>query len=419
MRGIGVGIVLLLVLWMIAGCRTGDNSTGTTIEKATITGITPNQVNPGQEKIEGRIFGSNLSGIFAVGLGNGITVYQFTPIGNSELYIFFSVSHDAVPGPRDITLSTTAGGVSASSLLSVGNNRFPEPIFTVHPGRGYLDTEFRFDASRSKDDGKIVQYKWRFGDGRTDTGKIVKHKYKKSGLYDVTLTVKDNQNLTSDDTRLIDVDPSRPPVARFTMNPLSGDTNTTFHFDASASSDPDGHIIQYLWAFGDGTNDHGITTSHRFSSGGGKPVTLTVTDNTGAYEFATQIADVKGGTGGGTTPPPGTPPPGTGSGTRCTSPVPKGQDWYGTILSTDRAAGTVVVQLYQNANCSDVYYYCGDIRLGGDPNPPEYWLGTICEMYDLGNNTFRVKLVRGNFWPDPGQSNVYFHWQDCSGGFCP
>jgi len=70
-----------------------------------------------------------------------------------------------------------------------------------------------------------------------------------------------------------------PPTASFTFS-CNG---LTCDFDASGSSDSDGTITGYTWAFGDGTaNGSGVTTSHTYASAGTRTVTLTVTDNGGA-----------------------------------------------------------------------------------------------------------------------------------------
>ncbi len=54
----------------------------------------------------------------------------------------------------------------------------------------------------------------------------------------------------------------------------------TCAFDASASSDDKG-IASYGWAFGDGSNGSGVTTSRTYATGGSYSVTLTVTDTIG------------------------------------------------------------------------------------------------------------------------------------------
>lgn len=68
-----------------------------------------------------------------------------------------------------------------------------------------------------------------------------------------------------------------PPVASFTYT-ASG---TWVDFNASGSSDPDGSIVSYSWAFGDGMTGSGVTVSHLYPYEGTFPVTLTVTDNSG------------------------------------------------------------------------------------------------------------------------------------------
>ncbi|MDH4197158.1 MAG: PKD domain-containing protein [Candidatus Aminicenantes bacterium] len=53
-------------------------------------------------------------------------------------------------------------------------------------------------------------------------------------------------------------------------------------FDGSASSDPDGYIVSWVWDFGDGSAAAtGMVTSHRFSRAGQYMVVLTVTDDEG------------------------------------------------------------------------------------------------------------------------------------------
>jgi PKD repeat protein len=51
--------------------------------------------------------------------------------------------------------------------------------------------------------------------------------------------------------------------------------------DAAASTDPDGTITAYDWAFGDGSTASGTTASHSYAAPGTYPVTLTVTDDEG------------------------------------------------------------------------------------------------------------------------------------------
>jgi PKD repeat protein len=51
-----------------------------------------------------------------------------------------------------------------------------------------------FDASASEPSIDIVSYKWDFGDGNADQGKITTHMYKNPGTYTVTLVVTDRCN---------------------------------------------------------------------------------------------------------------------------------------------------------------------------------------------------------------------------------
>jgi len=75
---------------------------------------------------------------------------------------------------------------------------------------------------------------------------------------------------------------NQPPVAVASANPTSGVAPLAVNFNGSGSSDPDGTIASYSWAFGDGTNGGGATTSHTYANAGNYTAVLTVTDNQGA-----------------------------------------------------------------------------------------------------------------------------------------
>lgn len=272
--------VLLLSL-ALAGCSGGGGSTGAVSQPA-ITGMSPNQLNPGVENVEGRITGSNLSGVTSVQLGPGVVVKQFSGLSASEVYVFFSVLRDAPAGPHTISVVTSAGAAQSSTAFSVGDNRLPQAKFTVTPPIGYKSTTFRFDASGSNDmDGGIVNYQWRFGDGGNRNGKIVTYEFKRAGSFPVRLTVTDNRGATHQTERIMDIDPSRPPIAQLRVSPTSGNVSTTFRFDGSGSHDPDGHIRSYMWDFGDGRSAQGMVVEHKYASDSTYSPSLSVSDNTG------------------------------------------------------------------------------------------------------------------------------------------
>jgi PKD repeat protein len=64
-------------------------------------------------------------------------------------------------------------------------------------------------------------------------------------------------------------------------------------FDASGSYDPDGTIVSYSWAFGDGNTGAGVHFSHSYSNVGSYTVSLKVTDNDRATDLASTTKTVR------------------------------------------------------------------------------------------------------------------------------
>ncbi len=62
-----------------------------------------------------------------------------------------------------------------------------------------------FDASRScgSEDSAIDSYNWDFGDGNNASGKTITHSYSQEGSYQVTLSIKDSNEITSKDTATV------------------------------------------------------------------------------------------------------------------------------------------------------------------------------------------------------------------------
>ncbi|GAG95218.1 unnamed protein product, partial [marine sediment metagenome] len=87
-----------------------------------------------------------------------------------------------------------------------------KPVADAGPDqKAWVDTTVYFDGSNSEDpDGSIISYKWKFGDGKTASGKTASHTYSEPGDYTVTLTVKDNRNAEDSDTCKAKI--SEPPA---------------------------------------------------------------------------------------------------------------------------------------------------------------------------------------------------------------
>ncbi|MEX0691021.1 MAG: S8 family serine peptidase [Gemmatimonadales bacterium] len=82
-----------------------------------------------------------------------------------------------------------------------------------------------------------------------------------------------------------------PPNASFTFSC----TDLSCSFDGAGSTDSDGSITSYAWNFGDGSTGSGVTVSHTYGADGTFTVTLTVTDDDGATDNASQNVTVSSG----------------------------------------------------------------------------------------------------------------------------
>ena len=172
------------------------------------------------------------------------------------------------------------------------SGRPPVASFTATPNPTVVGAIVTFNASGSSDpDGRIVSYAWNFDDLAFGNNQVTSHSYTSAKTYNVTLTVTDNESFTATAYVNVVVGPAppgpQPPVARFTyLSPVDPGVRVTFN--ASTSSDSDGTIDSYAWAFGDSSpTGSGKIATHTYAVRGIYTVTLNVTDNTSLSSIAT------------------------------------------------------------------------------------------------------------------------------------
>jgi PKD repeat protein len=194
-----------------------------------------------------------------------------------------------------VTANVTAlsGEVETSITVHVETNEGPTASFVYSPTSPKLGEKVNFNASGSSDpDDSIVSYQWDFGDGRSDSGEKVTHKYKTAGTFTVVLVVEDNSGNRGSTSQTVSVSEGDSPTASFVYSPTNPAENENIYFNASESEDPDGDIVSFDWDFGDGTSGTGKTVTHQYGSSGSYTVLLKVTDDDGNIDTASQTVSV-------------------------------------------------------------------------------------------------------------------------------
>jgi len=80
-----------------------------------------------------------------------------------------------------------------------------DPISASVPRQPSAGRRGRFAGHARDPDGAIVGYEWFFGDGKTHHGRVVHHKYRKAGTYNLVLRSTDTSGLWSFSVRTIQV----------------------------------------------------------------------------------------------------------------------------------------------------------------------------------------------------------------------
>jgi len=211
-------------------------------------------------------------------------------------------------GTHNIALTVTDdGGLTDTDTvtITVSSPANQPPVANAGPDQAVTDSdrngseEVTLDGSGSSDpDGSIVSFVWREGAAQIATGTKPTVTLS-TGTHLITLTVTDNGSLTATDTVTITVSSpaNQPPLANagpdqsVTDSDRNGSEQVTL--DGSASSDPDGNIVSFVWREGGSQIATGVKPTVTLSVGTHN-IALTVTDDGGLTDTDTVTIKVLG-----------------------------------------------------------------------------------------------------------------------------
>ncbi len=164
------------------------------------------------------------------------------------------------------------------------------PVITsVTAPSGSSGTDLAFSVTATDVPSDTLSYAWDFGDGDTSDEQDPTHSYAADGIYDVTVTVSDEDGGETSETHTVVIGTSDPTIDSSSFP--SGDEGSDLAFSASAT-DPAGGTLTYSWDFGDGTTGSGASVTHAYADDGDYDATLTVTTASGGEATTTATVEV-------------------------------------------------------------------------------------------------------------------------------
>jgi PKD repeat protein len=269
-----------------------DGATGTVSHVVTVT--IPNQVPTAAFTSDCPNLACTFDATGSSDTDGSVVSWAWT-FGDGETATGPTPSHTyAAAGSYDVELTVTDDDGATDTVTHTVVAEIPneKPVARFTSDGEHL--AWSFDGTTSSDaDGSVVSYAWTFGDGETGSGPAPSHTFAAAGSYDVELTVTDDDGATDTVTHTVSATtppPNEPPTADFSASCVE----LVCSLDGTSSSDTDGTVASYAWAFGDGGSGTGATASHTYGEAGSYQVTLTVTDDDGATASTTKSVAVTG-----------------------------------------------------------------------------------------------------------------------------
>ena len=142
----------------------------------------------------------------------------------------------------------------------------------------YFNASFSYDTIS---DINNIQYYWDFGDGQVDWGISTVHQFIQSGIYNVTLKVKDDNGDIGIVQKTVEVVNEQPWVDLLTESIYLNEGETFNFIINSLDSLPDFPLLNYSWSFG----GNGWHPSNTWTDDFNGNVSVTVKDPEGLYDM--------------------------------------------------------------------------------------------------------------------------------------
>jgi len=267
---------------------TVDGETATTARTVSVTGP-PNQPPLAAWTYVANHLRVSFDGSSSSDSDGTITSYAWN-FGDGATGAGMATAHTyASGGTYVVSLTVTdddGATTTATQSVTAIANQPPLAAFMGNSYSGLTGESLSFTASDSFDyDGNIVNYAWDWGDGATTSSSLIQasHSWVDNGVYNVVLTVTDDDGATGSTSRAITIN-NRLPVAVVT-GPTTGVTGQALTWSASGSYDPDGSITRYIWSFTGGGNGFTEQVTHTFTLEGYYWVMVIVFDNDGGSAY--------------------------------------------------------------------------------------------------------------------------------------
>jgi serine protease AprX len=166
-----------------------------------------------------------------------------------------------------------AGRINASKAVS-DDKIVPVAGFSATPTSGKAPLNVAFT---DKTTGTPTKWQWTFGDGTTSTIKNPTHKYSKTGVYTVSLTVKNDKG-SNMITKTNYITVMGKPTAAFFASSTSGKAPLNVAFYDKSTGVP----AKWQWNFGDGAKSSVQNPIHKYSKSGKYTVSLAVKNTKGS-----------------------------------------------------------------------------------------------------------------------------------------
>ena len=199
---------------------------------------------------------------------DGDGIFDWFSDENADTYFTYSEAGSYSPTLR-VTDNEGFTAVDAASLTVTESMVLPSVTAQADKKKGHAPLSVHFSGTaQDPDDNSITAYAWDFdGDGTWEYNSAdsaaTDHTFTVPGEYTAILRVTDSDGLTATDTVSIKILYSGVPDAVIQTDVTQGKAPLSVQFDGSASSDPDGTIVQYQWNFGNTQVWVGDTNNNR------------------------------------------------------------------------------------------------------------------------------------------------------------